>query len=126
MEKDVHRDSMLFALAAAMFWHGHLQAQETWKRTLPDSVIYGPHLRYAKNTSHNSVRADITGVCRYKYSDDDGITWRVAEVWAWDRGSLPMRHPNSISTGLLLSAESSSRAREQCWPDSREISQMPT
>jgi hypothetical protein len=40
---------------------------------------------YHKNTGQAQVRADITGILRFKYSDDDGLTWH-------DGGTLPISH----------------------------------
>lgn len=50
---------------------------------------------YAKNTGQNSVRADITGVCRYKYSDDDGITWQDGETVGMGRGEFSHASPEA-------------------------------
>ena len=77
--------------------NGHL-ATYGWPFLVPRTGrIY---IFYAKNRGQNSVRADITGVCRYKYSDDGGVTWRDGGVVDMGRGQFshpsPKAHPNWI------------------------------
>lgn len=51
------------------------------------------YIFYNKNTGQNQVRADTTGVLRFKYSDDDGVSWK-------DGMRLPIR-PDEFSNPVL-------------------------